>query len=221
MDLPLLQNTQSSVSTTCPRLGRHVRDLLWQQHPVGALCPGGNFSACSRKGSALGTLSCLGVFSSAHPVTRGLQRGGMRFNVLWKALSTGERGGSAAKSLRSRLVSTILPLQDLFFFFFPLFSRLTQGCRACEAGVLPGNWRWATCAGKQGKRREREWIRPSLHCSFKTEAGNLLVKLFCISFPTQVTPLSLYLQAGCTQLMNRCDKGGWASGNHKNLGFPE
>lgn len=21
--------------------------------------------------------------------------------------------------------------------------------------------------------------------------------------------------------MNRCDKGGWASGNHKNLGFPE
>lgn len=41
MDLPLLQNTQSSVSTTCPRLGRHVRDLLWQQHPVGALCPGG------------------------------------------------------------------------------------------------------------------------------------------------------------------------------------
>lgn len=41
MDLPLLQNTQSSVSVTCPRLLWHVQDLLWQQHPVGALCAEG------------------------------------------------------------------------------------------------------------------------------------------------------------------------------------
>lgn len=186
MDLLLLQSTQSSVPVACPRLAWHMQGLLWQQHPVGAHCSGGIAALAAGRDLSWELSPVWGVFRAHPEVCAALERAELRFNVLWKALSTGGRGGSAAKSLRSRLVSIILPLQGLFWFPFILFFFFWLGCRACETGVLPGNWRWATCAGKQqqGKRREREWMWPFLHCSWARKSSPDAL-FFCICSPNK------------------------------------